>query len=143
MTTIDISARNHKFLIAITLVVIFGLILGFLIVQSTLGSGNEKRTIKAQGWSYTTTIENGTLTNAEVDTNFKSAADVEAYAAAMRQENLALFKSGVTEVTAAPIVFKKPLTWAEADAFIKKYHLYGGDYEYRLVSKTNPNDRYV
>jgi hypothetical protein len=124
-------------------VIIFGLVLGFLTTHTTIGAGNEKRTIKAQGWSYTATIENGTLTNAEVDTNFNSAADVEAYASAMRRENLALFTHGVTKVTAAPIVFKRPLSWAEADAFVKKYHVYGGAYQYRLVNKTNPNDRYV
>lgn len=124
------------------MVVVTALVLGLFFTESTFSSGTETKIIKDQGWSYSVTLENGKAVHAEVLTNFQNIADVEAYADAMRKENLKLFAT-TTKVMAAPIVFKRPLTWAEADAFVKRYKLHAGDYQYRLVDKSNPNNRYV
>ncbi len=143
MTGLIKFIRNHKLLGVLVMVVVVGLISGTIFTVSTLGSGNEDKTVKQQGWNFTAKLADGAIERAEVDSNFKSAADVETYAEAMRKENTELFKAGVSQVTGAPIVFKRALTWDEADAFVKKYQLLVSSYEYRLVSKTDPTDRYT
>lgn len=142
MKAIKNFIRCHTFLSALLLAVVSASIAGLFFTTSTFSSGTETKSIKDQGWSYNVTLENGKVVHAEVLTNFQSAADVEAYANAMRKENLKLFAT-TSKVMAAPIVFKRPLTWTEADAFVKRYKLQAGDYQYRLVDKSNPNNRYI
>lgn len=104
---------------------------------------NEIRPVHEADWSYTVNIVGGKIEAVNVDTNFQSVADVEKYAGAMRRENLALFDTSVSEVTAVSIVFNQPLTWEEADAFVKQHQIYAGGYDFRFMNKKDPTDRFT
>src|SRR6187401_1557872 len=68
-------------------------------------SGGEVREVNEQGWSYELQIKDSHLEMVTISYTTNSAAGVEAYAAAQRQENLQLFKQGVEEVKAVSLVF--------------------------------------
>jgi hypothetical protein len=134
-----IAIKNCKFLFAGVFVIIFGLVLGSLTTHTTIGAANEKRTIKAQGWSYTLQLDNGVLDHVEVNYKADTVKDIEDYATAQRLENEQLFsKGGVKRVEAVGIVFKRYLSQQEADAFVKKYQIIATGYDFRTLEKDNP-----
>lgn len=107
-----------------------------------LGSGHEVKEVKQAGWSYFLDIQDSTLGMVAVSYNVQSAAGVEAYAAAQRQENARFFQGGAKEAKAVSIVFRRTLSWDEADAFVKKYGILAYAYQLFGANKSNPDDLY-
>ncbi len=134
---------KRKFLSAVATAVIVGLVLGLIFVSPAASAGVKKKTVLEQGWSYELRIKNGSLEDVAIDFNFKDAKAVEDYAAAMRRENEKLFKSGTSQVVAAPLVFKRAISWEEADAFVKKHRIYVSGYDFRLVARDDADHRYT
>ncbi|MBN9389201.1 MAG: hypothetical protein J0I20_14325 [Chloroflexi bacterium] len=133
--------KNHRVLLSGIVVILLVAWFGFVPLARSFQ--NETRPVHEADWSYTVNIVGGKIEAVNVDVNFQSAADVEKYAQAMRRENLALFGTGVSEVTAVSIVFNQALSWQEADAFVKQKQIFAGGYDFRFVNKTDPTDRYT
>jgi hypothetical protein len=106
------------------------------------GSGRETKNIVEQGWGYYLEIEDGKLDYVAVYYDSNTAAGVQAYAEAQRKENEQFFQNGAKEVKAASIVFKRALTWDEADAFVRAYGIYAAGYYSFGWPEDNPDDIY-
>ena len=143
INNITASFKKYWFVSVGLVTVLAGISLGLIFLPSAKGVQNEARIVQEQDWRYTLQIVDGKIADVNIDFNFQSAADVEKYTNAMRRENLALFNSGIQQVSAVSIVFNRTFTWAEADAFVKKYQLYAGGYDFRLVDKNDSNNRFA
>lgn len=141
MTTIVRLARTHVFL-TMLLAIIGGSLAAVSINTSVAnGSSGEVRNVQEQGWGYALHIKDSKLVMVTISYDTHSAAGIEAYAAAQRQENRQLFRQG-TEVKAVSLVFNHTLTWDEADAFVTKYGIYASGYDLHGVNNADPTDIY-
>lgn len=125
--------RRHKILS-------FFLIL--LVIMLGLGAQSyfSHETLKSEGWNYSIPIDSifwDSSRYVAVDYDYRNAAGLEAFANAMRRENEQVFLSGVYEVMPVTIYFNHPLSWDEADTFVKKYGLRASGYNIRVVDVTN------
>jgi len=114
---------------------------GAFTAAKSIAGGVERKQVKAIGWNYTAMVRDGVLEQISIDYDFNSAKGIEAYAIAMRQENEALYKTGVKEVASTQIVLNHPLSWDEADKIVRKYGLYARSFEFRGVNQLNTAER--
>lgn len=130
--------RQHKIFSLIALGL--ALVTAIFVPATILAGGNEKRVVQKQGWSYTLNIENGTISDVIINYDYSTAKGIAAYAAAQRQANEQLYKSGVRVVEAAQVVFRQPLTWDEADALVKQYGFVAYSYDLEVIEQGNTTE---
>ncbi len=98
--------------------------------------------LKADGWNYL--LDNGYegyASSVRVNYDGGSPAEIQHFVEVQRRENDQLFQNGTREVQGAILDFKRPLSLAEADAFINKYGIWADSYNLTIHNPLYPNSR--